>query len=71
MEKTLNQVFRDNAKKYGDKFCVEKKLNGKWETATWNEYYERARSTGLGLHELGIQKGDMVVILSQNRLEWI
>ena len=71
MENTLNQVFRNRTNKYGDRFCVEKKLNGKWETATWREYYERARNTGLGLYGLGVQKGDMVAILSQNRLEWI
>jgi long-chain acyl-CoA synthetase len=71
MESTLNQVFRNRADKYGDRFCVEKKLKGKWETATWREYYERARNTGLGLYEFGITKGDMVAILSQNRLEWI
>lgn len=71
MENTLNQVFRNRVNKYGDRFCVEKKLKGKWETATWREYYERARNTGLGLYELGVKKGDMVAILSQNRLEWI
>ena len=71
MEKTLNEVFRNRVKKYGDKLCVEKKLNGKWETATWNEYYDRSRKTGLGLYDLGVRKGEMVAILSQNRLEWI
>ncbi len=71
MEKTLNEVFRNRVRKYGDRFCVEKKINGKWETATWNEYYDRSRNTGLGLYDLGVKKGDMVAILSQNRLEWI
>jgi hypothetical protein len=37
MEKTLNEIFRNRVKKYGDKLCVEKKLNGKRETTTWNE----------------------------------
>ena len=71
MEKTLNEVFRNRVKKYGDKLCVEKKLKGKWETATWNEYYDRSRKVGLGLYDLGVRKGEMVAILSQNRLEWI
>jgi long-chain acyl-CoA synthetase len=71
MEKTINEVFRNRVKKYGDKLCVEKKLKGKWETATWNEYYDRSRKVGLGLYDLGVRKGEMVAILSQNRLEWI
>jgi long-chain acyl-CoA synthetase len=70
-EKTMNDVFRNRVNKYGDRLCVEKKMNGKWETATWNEYYERARAVGLGLWSLGIRKGDMVSILSENRLEWL
>jgi long-chain acyl-CoA synthetase len=70
-EKTMNDVFRNRVNKYGDRLCVEKKMNSKWETATWNEYYERARAVGLGLWSLGIRKGDMVSILSENRLEWL
>ncbi len=70
-EKTMNDVFRNRVKKYGNRLAVEKKMNGKWESATWNEYYERARATGLGLWSLGVRKGNMVSILSENRLEWL
>ena len=70
-EKTINDVFRNRVNKYGDRLAVEKKLRGKWETASWNEYYERARAAGLGLYSLGIRKGEMVSILSDNRLEWL
>ena len=71
MEKTINEVFKNRADKYQQRLAVEKKLNGKWEKVTWSQYYERARSVGLGLYSLGIKKGDMVAILSENRLEWI
>jgi long-chain acyl-CoA synthetase len=70
-EKTVNDVFRNRVKKYGDRLAVEKKLHGKWNGASWNEYYERARATGLGLLSLGVSKGQMVAILSENRLEWL
>jgi long-chain acyl-CoA synthetase len=71
MEKSINEVFRNRVKKYGDRLAVEKKRKGKWHTATWNEYMERARATGLGLRSLGVEKGQMIAILSENRLEWI
>ncbi len=71
MEKTVNDVFRNRVKKYGDRIAIEKKLGGKWQSASWNEYYERARATGLGLYSLGIRKGQMVALLSENRLEWL
>ncbi len=71
MEKTINQVFRNRSEKFGDRLAIEKKLNGQWIGATWNEYYERSRALGLALQSLGIEKGDRVIILSENRLEWL
>ncbi len=71
METTINQVFKNRVEKYGSRLAVEKRRNGSWEKATWNEYYQRARSVGLGLSALGIQKGERVAILSDNRLEWV
>lgn len=71
MEKTINEVFRNRVKKYGDRLAVEKKLRGAWQQATWNQYYERARAVGLGLFELGVRKGDRISLLSENRLEWV
>lgn len=70
-EKTMNDVFRNRARKYGNRLAIEKKMNGVWQSATWSEYYEQARAVGLGLYSLGVQKGDMVSILSDNRLEWL
>ena len=71
MERTINEVFQNRAEKYQDRLAVEKKRGGVWESATWNQYYERARLTGLGLYHLGIRKGDRVSLLSENRLEWL
>jgi long-chain acyl-CoA synthetase len=70
-EKTMNDVFRNRAKKYGNRLAIEKKMSGAWQSATWNEYYDRARAAGLGLWSLGLRKGDTVSILSENRLEWL
>jgi long-chain acyl-CoA synthetase len=71
MEKTINHVFRNRTDQYRDRLAVEKKRNGRWDSATWTQYYERARATGLGLAALGIEKGDRVALLSENRLEWL
>ena len=71
MTRNLGQIFRDQARKYGDRLAVEKRLQGRWQGCTWNRYYEAAREIGLGLYSLGVRKGDRVAILSQNRLEWV
>lgn len=70
-EATINQVFRHRAERYGPRLAVEKKLRGRWEGASWREYYERSRAVGLGLRQLGVQHGDRVALLSDNRLEWL
>ena len=70
-ERTVNDVFRNRVRQFGDRVAIEKKQRGKWSSASWNEYYERARATGLGLHSLGVRKGQMVALLSDNRLEWL
>ncbi len=71
MGKTLAQVFRQQAEKYGDRLAVEKRLDGVWHGISWKEYYDSAKNVGLGLYSLGVRKGDRVSLLSQNRLEWI
>jgi len=71
LERTINEVFQNRAVTYQDRLAVEKKRRGVWESATWNQYHERARLTGLGLYHLGIRKGDRVSLLSENRLEWL
>ena len=71
MHQNLGQIFRSQAKKYGNRLAAEKRLNGVWQGITWSEYYENAKLIGLGLYSLGVKKGDRVSILSTNRLEWI
>lgn len=70
-EKTINQVFENRAKKYGPRIAIEKKLKGRWESASWEDYYKRAAYVGLALQDMGLKKGDRVSLLSENRLEWL
>lgn len=71
MKKTINQVFADQAEKYGGRLAVAKKIRGHWEKASWQKYYSMARAAGLGLLSLGVGPGDRVGVMSDNRLEWL
>lgn len=71
MKQNLGQIFRSQAKKYGQRLAIEKRLVGVWQGITWEEYYEQAKQVGLGLYSLGVRKGDRVSLLCQNRLEWV
>ena len=63
----LSVVLREQARRYGDRLAVEKRLNGVWQGISWREYYESARDIGLGLYSLGIRKGDRVSLLANRR----
>jgi long-chain acyl-CoA synthetase len=46
------------------------KADGVWHHISAAEMARRIRAIALGLHELGIRKGDRVALLSENRPEW-
>ena len=71
METTINEVFRNRTHRYGDRVAVEKKRDGAWERASWNQYYDASRAVGMALVSLGVRKGDRVALVSENRLEWL
>ncbi|RMG49014.1 MAG: long-chain fatty acid--CoA ligase [Acidobacteria bacterium] len=46
------------------------KREGRWQEVSSAEFGERVRRASQGLVSLGVQPGDRVAILSENRLEW-
>ncbi len=70
-ETTVNRVFINRAGQYGSRLAVEKNHGGSWVKASWKDYYENARAVGLALRSLGLENGDRVALLSENRLEWL
>ncbi|MYJ17719.1 MAG: long-chain fatty acid--CoA ligase, partial [Gemmatimonadetes bacterium] len=51
--------------------ALREKEFGIWQETTWAEYLERVREFALGLVELGIEKGDRIAIIGDNRPEWV
>ena len=48
-----------------------RKQSGEWRPLTWTEVAERALALTKGLQRLGIERGDRVVLVSENRPEWL
>jgi len=44
---------------------------GRWQEVTWAQHAARVASVGRGLAQLGVGPGDRVLLLSENRLEWL
>ncbi len=48
-----------------------RKVGNKWVTTSYDELREIVENFARGLANMGIAKGDMVAIVSENRLEWV
>ncbi len=68
---TLPGLFRHRVQEMGARVAMREKAFGIWKPISWNEYGRRARALGLGLVSLGLERGDVVSILSENNKEWI
>ena len=71
MSDTLPKLLLENARHSGEKVALRKKEFGIWQTLSWNEFLERVRNFSLGLVNLGLERGDKVAIVGDNRPEWI
>jgi len=68
---TLTQLFFTTVDRHaGLPAAFRSKVGGAWVSITHRETRERVQAISLGLRELGIQPGDKVAIVSENRPEW-
>jgi long-chain acyl-CoA synthetase len=64
-------VLKENYEKYGSHVVAMRvKDRGIWQEYTWEDYYHKVKHFCLGLVSLGLQKGDKVSILGENKPEW-
>ena len=68
---TLAKLFVQRCGELGEKVAHREKDYGIWLAYGWSDFYEHARLIGLGLLSLGLQRGDVVSILSEDSKEWI
>ncbi len=54
-----------------DVVALRDKRHGVWQGITWADYRDQAAAVGHALADLGVQSGDHVAILSDNRPEWL
>ncbi len=67
----LVAMFFEQAARHGDKPFLWAKRDGNWEAFTWREAAARVSALARGLKGLGIEPGDRVVLVSENRPEWL
>ena len=68
---TLPALLADHAAHRPRGVALREKEFGIWQEVTWAEYLARVRGFSLGLTELGVEAGDRVAIIGDNRPEWV
>lgn len=56
--------------KFPQDVCLASKVNGKWQTISTQLLIEMVNQTSRGLLELGIEPGQKIAMISNNRWEW-
>lgn len=67
----LGSAFLENVDSLGDKTCMRFFQDGRWQDWSWTQVGDMARRVAAGLIASGIEPGDRVSILSENRPEWV
>jgi len=68
----LVDLFEESVSRYGGRrFLGTKDKNGDYEWVTFGEVGRRVDNLRGGLAKLGVDKGDAVGIIANNRLEWV
>jgi long-chain acyl-CoA synthetase len=68
---TPQKLFRARCQQWAPQAALRHKKKGIWASISWAQYFDQARAVGLALHSLGLQRGDAIAILSENRPEWL
>jgi len=68
---SIPALFREQAARFQSRPMVYAKVQGHWSPVTWAQARERVDLVAAGLAVLGVQPGDRVALVSENRPEWV
>jgi long-chain acyl-CoA synthetase len=67
----LPQLHRLQAERFGPRVALRYKRDGIYHDMTWADYREQVEACAAALIQAGIQPGDRVGLLAENRIEWL
>jgi long-chain acyl-CoA synthetase len=69
--RTLPGLLLERARVARERVALREKDLGIWQELSWSEYLARVRDFSLGLVRLGLEPGDRLAIIGDNRPEWV
>ncbi|SLN39692.1 Long-chain-fatty-acid--CoA ligase FadD15 [Falsiruegeria litorea R37] len=67
---TIVSLFQKRCAELGNRTAHREKDHGIWKSYSWADYWTHAKWIGMALRKLGLQRGEVVSILSEDRKEW-
>ena len=64
---TVPKLLLRNAERFGARPAYREKDLGIWQTWTWSDVRDEVQALALGLHALGLKRGETVAIIGDNR----
>ncbi len=69
--RNLPLMFFEQAERQAEQPFLWTKRDGAWRGQTWRETAAAAQALTRGLRNIGLQRGDRVVLVAENRPEWL
>jgi long-chain acyl-CoA synthetase len=66
----LKGLLEKSVQRFAKKTALLWKEQGQWRSLSYRELYQNVESLAAGMNALGLQPGDKVAILGENRPEW-
>lgn len=67
----LVEMFYDQAERYNKRALLWHKDDNAWQSLSWTETAQKVARLANAMRKLGVKAGDRVVIVSENRPEWL
>lgn len=71
MPNNLATMHRETCRRLGPNCALRFKWWGRYQDFSWHDYRRDSDGAAAGLIEFGVQPGDRVAMLSENRYEWL
>jgi long-chain acyl-CoA synthetase len=69
--RNLPAMFFNQAERFGDRPFLWSKQEGAWQSRSWTQIADEVSALAKGLIALGVQPGDRIGLVSENRPEWL
>jgi long-subunit acyl-CoA synthetase (AMP-forming) len=68
--RSIYSVFEETVNKNPNHNALMTKIDGKWESVSYWQYFQNCRDTAKSLIKVGFEKNDCVSIIGFNAAEW-